>query len=186
MARIAYVDKDKASPEVREALEALPPLNIFRTLAHADSAFIPYLELAGVLLARLELEPQLRELVILLVAARTGAEYEWIQHVGISRALGIEEEAITAVQHGELDAACFEPRAQALLRFTAQVVDTPRADDETFDALRSHFPSRQIVEVLLVIGSYHMLARIMTTLDIDLDEAIGRTVIEESHRHLNR
>ena len=35
MARLPYVDPATAPPEVREALEAIPPLNIFRTLAHA-------------------------------------------------------------------------------------------------------------------------------------------------------
>ena len=98
MARLPYVDPAAASPPVREALDALPPLNIFRMLAHADSAFVPYLGLGGVLLAQLELDPRLRELAILLVAAHTGAEYEWIQHVGISRALGIRDEQISAVQ----------------------------------------------------------------------------------------
>ena len=44
---------------MREALDALPPLNIFRMLAHADSAFIPYLGLGGVLLTQLELDPKL-------------------------------------------------------------------------------------------------------------------------------
>jgi hypothetical protein len=74
MARLPYRDPRAASPEVREALDALPPLNIFRMLAHADSAFIPYLGFAGALLAQLELDSKLRELAILLVATRTGAE----------------------------------------------------------------------------------------------------------------
>jgi 4-carboxymuconolactone decarboxylase len=184
MARLPYVDPQAASLGVREALEALPPLNIFRMLAHADSAFVPYLGLGGVLLAQLELDPRLRELAILLVAARTSAEYEWIQHVGISKALGIDDQQITAVQRGELQAACLDPDAQVLLRFTSEVLERPRADDETFTALSDRFPPRQIVELLLVIGSYHMLARIMTTLDIDLDPAAGSAVIDEAHRRL--
>jgi 4-carboxymuconolactone decarboxylase len=184
MARLPYVDPQGTSPGVREALDALPPLNIFRMLAHADSAFIPYLGLAGALLAQLELDPKRRELAILLVAARTGAQYEWVQHVGISRALGIDDEQISAVERDELEAACFDPDARVLLRFTAQVLERPRADEETFAALKSRFPPRQIIELLLVIGSYHMLARLMTTLDIDIDPAIGSTVIDEAHRRL--
>ncbi len=42
------------------------------------------------------------------------------------------------------------------------------------------------VERLLVIGNYHMLARLMTTLDIDLDPASGSSVIDQAHhRHNN-
>lgn len=185
MARIPYIDPNEASSSVRDALDALPALNIFPMLAHAESAFVPYLGLGGVLLARLELNPKLRELAILLVATRTGAEYEWVQHVGISRALGIAEEQISAVQRGDLQAACLDADAQVALRFTEQVLDRPRADDETFTALTDRFPPRQIVELLLVIGSYHMLARVMTTLDIDLDPAVGSAVIDEAQRRLN-
>ncbi len=184
MARLPYVNREVASPDVCEALDALPALNIFRMLAHADSAFVPYLGLGGVLLAQLELDPKLRELAILLVAARTGAEYEWIQHVGIAKAIGIDDEQIAAVECGDLQAACLDPDARILLRFTNEVLQRPRADDDTFAALRERFPPRQIVELLLVIGSYHMLARVMTTLDIDLDPASGSAVIDEAHRRL--
>jgi len=184
MARLPYVDPGAASPPVREALDALPPLNIFRMLAHADSAFVPYLGLGGVLLAQLELDPKLRELAILLVAAHTGAEYEWIQHVGISKALGIDDEQITAVQRRDLRSACLDHDAQVLLRFTSEVLERPRADDATFAALNARFSPRQIVELLLVIGTYNMLARVMTTLDIDLDPAAGSAVIDEANQRL--
>ena len=41
MARLPYVDPADAPERVREALEAVPPLNIFRTMAHAETAFRP-------------------------------------------------------------------------------------------------------------------------------------------------
>jgi len=185
MARIPYTDPQHASPEVREALDALPQLNIFKMLAHADTAFIPYLRLGGALLAQLELDPKLRELTILHVAKHTGAEYEWIQHAGIARALGIPDEQITAIQNDELQAACLDPDAQTLLRFTHDVLQQPHADDDTFTAVQQLLPPRQIVELLLVIGTYQMLAHIMTTLDIDLDQAAGSTVVDEAQRLLN-
>jgi alkylhydroperoxidase family enzyme len=184
VARIHYVDPQVASPRVREALDAIPPLNIFRMLAHADSAFVPYLGFAGALLAQLELDPKLRELAILLVAARTGAEYEWVQHVGIAKTLGIDDEQISAVECGELQAVCLDPDAQVLLRFASEVLELPRVDDGTFAALSDRFPARQIVELLLVIGSYQMLARLMTTLDIDIDRAVGGAILDEAKRRL--
>jgi 4-carboxymuconolactone decarboxylase len=184
MARLPYTDPQTASPDVREALDVLPALNIFAMLAHADTAFVPYLTLGGVLLTQLELDPKLRELAILLVAAHTGAEYEWIQHVGISRTIGIDDEQIAAVQRGDLQATCLHPDARVLLRFTHGVLQQPRADEDTFTAMRERFPPRQIVELLLVIGNYHMLARIMTTLDIDLDPAVASAVNDEANRHL--
>ncbi|MGA9875982.1 MAG: carboxymuconolactone decarboxylase family protein [Solirubrobacteraceae bacterium] len=185
MARLPYIDASTASPILHEGLQALPPLNVFAMLAHAESAVVPYLSFAGVLLTQLKLDPKLRELTILLVAARTGAEYEWIQHVGISRALGIDEAQITAIQQDDLTATCLTLDAQILLRFASQVLEQPRADDDAFTALSDRFSPREIVEILLVIGNYHTLARIMTNLEIDLDAAIGATVIDEAQRRLN-
>jgi alkylhydroperoxidase family enzyme len=184
MARLPYADPHAASPIVREALDALPPLNIFAMLAQADSAFIPYLGFAGALLAQLELDPKLRELAILLVAARTGAEYEWVQHVGISKSLGIVDEQISAVAQGELQAGCLDLDAQLVLRFAGEVLESPRVSDATFAAINDRLPPRQIVELLLVIGSYQMLARVMTTLDIDIDLAVGSAVLDEAKRRL--
>jgi 4-carboxymuconolactone decarboxylase len=184
MARIPYTDPQAASPEVREALEALPQLNVFKMLAHADTAFIPYLRLGGALLAELELDPKLRELAILLVAKHTTAEYGWIQHVGIAKALDIADEQITAIQHGEIQALCLDLRAQTVLHFTHEVLGQPRPDDDAFTALKQLLPPRQIVELLLVIGTYQMLAHVMTTLDIDIDQAVGSTVIDEAQRLL--
>ncbi len=169
---------------MQEALDALPSLNIFRMLAHADSAFVPYLGFAGVLLAQLELDPKLRELAILLVATRTDAEYEWVQHVGISRALGIHDEQISAVERGDLQAACLDSDARVVLCFASEVLALPRVSDVTFVALSDRFPPRQIVELLLIIGSYHMLARLMTTLDINIDPAVGSSVVDEAKRRL--
>jgi 4-carboxymuconolactone decarboxylase len=178
VARIPYVDPEAASPRVRDALQALPPLNIFALLAQADSAFVPYLRFGQALLTQLELDPQLRELAILLVAARTGAEYEWVQHAGIAKAVGVGDEQISAVKSGDLEAACLGHDARVLLRFSSEVLERPRAGEETFAALSERFPPRQIVELLLVIGSYQMLARAMTTLDIDLDPPVGGSLLE--------
>ncbi len=171
---------------MRAALDALPQLNIFRMLAQADSAFAPYLGFAGVLLAQLELDPKLRELAILLVATRTGAEYEWVQHVGISKTLGIHDEQISAVERGDLQAACLDADARVILCFASEALELSRVSDATFAAISDRFPPRQIVELLLVIGSYHMLARLMTTLDIDIDPAVGSAVLDEAKRRLTR
>ena len=185
MARIPYVDPDAASPEVREALEAMPPLNVFRMLANADSAYMPLVRYMGTLLTALELNEQLRELAILLTAVRTDAEYEWVQHESISRAIGIPEEQIDAIRNGHLDDESLgSADAGALLRFVSEILDGPRASDETFAALTARFPHRQVVEVLLVVGAYHALARLMTTLDLDLDGPVGSEVLDEARERL--
>lgn len=185
MARIPYADPESASPETRQALENLPPLNIFRMLAQADSAFVPFLKFGGAVLSSLELDPKLRELVILLVAKEMNAEYEWVQHVGIARELGVEPAQIEAIERMELDAAALAPDARALLVFADQVIDATRANDQVFATLQEYFPPRQIVETLLVIGEYQMLAQVMTNLDLETDDAVGADTLRATREQLD-
>ncbi len=178
MARIPYVDPASAPDKVREALAAVPPLNIFKMLANAETAFRPFLRFGGAILGALELDPGLRELAILQVAHQTEAEYEWIQHAEIGRRCGLSDEAIAAIKNGsesDLDHA-----QRAVVKFTAAVVRSPRVSSEDFEALAELLSPREVVELLLTIGDYWMLARVMTVLELELDEAMGAQVMDSS------
>src|SRR4051794_21547769 len=174
MARIEPIDPAATSDKVREALDALPPLNIFRTLAHAETAFRPFLRFGGAVLGQMTLDPILRELAILTVAKEAEAEYEWIQHVAIAKHLGATDAQISALERGATDA--FD-EAQAAAAFAAAVVHGPHVSDELFERVRARFSEREVVELLLAIGDYLMLARVMTVLQIDLDDAVGDAVL---------
>jgi alkylhydroperoxidase family enzyme len=174
MARIPYVDPESASPEIREAFDRIGvELNIFKLVAHADTAFVPFLRFAGTLLTRLRLDPVLRELAILEVARVSGAEYEWIQHAAIATAVGTSDEQVAAVQSGDLDADCLSDAQRAVLRFTRETLEQVGVSEETFERVSAHLSAQEIVELLLVVGAYRMLAGVMEACEIDLDPAIG-------------
>src|SRR5438270_12589295 len=117
MARIQPIDPQQAPDDVRTALENLPPLNIFRTLAHAETAFRPFLRFGGAVLGQMTLDPIVRELAILTVAKEAEAEYEWIQHVAIAKHLGATDAQIAALEAGETDA--FDEAQATAIRFAA-------------------------------------------------------------------
>jgi alkylhydroperoxidase family enzyme len=168
-ARIRCVDPETAAEPVREALAAVPPLNIFKTLAHAETALRPFLRFGGAVLTQLELDPVQRELAILQVARQAEARYEWVQHVAIGRAVGVRDDQIAALEDGALESPAFSDAERAVLAFTAAVVSGPRVSDEIFGALRRHLGEREVVELLITIGDYWMLARVMTVLEVELD-----------------
>jgi alkylhydroperoxidase family enzyme len=174
LARIPYPDPSQAPDAVTETLAAVPPLNIFRMLAHAETALRPFLRFAGTILQDLQLDPKLRELAILQVAARAEAEYEWVQHVAIGLAIGLADDQVAAVERGAIDGdPSLNDAERAVLQFTVEVMDSPRVSDETFAAVRAHLSPREIVELMLTVGNYLMLARVMTTLELEIDEAVG-------------
>ena len=173
MARIPYIDPEQAPEPIREVFEVAPPLNIFKTLAHAETAFRPFMRFGGAILTRLELDPVLRELAILQVARQCEAEYEWVQHVAIGQSVGITDEQIAALEGGDVEADVFDGAQRALLIFTRAVVAGPRVTDQTFASLKQHLSDREVVELLMTIGEYWMLARVMTVLGVDVEPPAG-------------
>jgi 4-carboxymuconolactone decarboxylase len=174
VARLPYVDLDEAPAPVRDVFERVPPLNIFRLMANAETAFRPWMRWGAVLLRDLALDPLLRELAILRVARLTPhSEYEWVQHVAIASAVGASDEQVAALEAGEPEAGCFTPEQQLVLRFTTEVVRDARASDATLDGLKQTLAAREIVELLMVIGQYMMVARVMATTRMEIDEPAG-------------
>lgn len=156
MARLPYADIS----------QRLPQLNIFRLIANAETAFRPFMTYGAALLRELEIDAVVREQAILRVAALTpGAEYEWVQHEAIGRAVGMTDEQVEACRSGD--------PGDLVLRFTEELVRDATPSDATFAAMAERFSPREIVELVLVIGQYMMLGRLMATAQIDLDEPIG-------------
>ncbi|HKO27478.1 MAG TPA: carboxymuconolactone decarboxylase family protein [Solirubrobacteraceae bacterium] len=185
MARLPYLDPDEAEPRVAELLGKAPDLGIFRMVANAQGAFPGWLRFGGAMLDPDEFDPVLREFAITRVAAMTpGADYEWVQHAQITLDVGGTQEQLDAIKRGEDDAAVLGSDGQLVVRFTSQVVREASPDDETFAAMSARFTPREIIHLLLVIGQYMMLGRIMATTRIDLDPAIGAPALQRSDQAL--
>lgn len=169
MARIPYPDPTAASEETRTLIAALPPLNIFRMLTHAETLMRGFGQLGTAILGRAALDARLRELVILRVGARSPAAYEWQQHVPIARGTGASDDEITAMTHDRPDAPSFGERERAILRLTDELLVAPRASDATLAAMRAQFSDRELCEAVLTIGFYMMVARFLETTGVDLE-----------------
>jgi 4-carboxymuconolactone decarboxylase len=174
MARLPYLEPDQAEPRVADVLAKAPDLGVFRMVANAQRAFPAWMRFGGALLDPDEFDPLLREFAITRVAAMTpGADYEWVQHAQITLDVGGTQAQLDAIQSGELDAAVLGEDGRLVVHFTSQVVRDVTPDEETFGAMAARFTPRQIIHLLLVIGQYMMLGRIMATAQIDLDPPIG-------------
>ena len=181
MARLPYLDPEQADPRVAEVLERAPDLGIFRMVANAQRAFPAWMRFGGTLFDGDELDPLLRELAITRVAAMTpGADYEWIQHAAITLAVGGTQEQLDAVAHGEIDADVLGDDGRLVVRFTTQVVSDASPDEGTFAAMTARFTPREIMHLLLVIGQYMMIGRIMATTEIDLEPALADDLLRST------
>lgn len=179
MARIPYLEAEAASAPVREVFDALPvSLNIFKLVAHAETCFRPFVRFGGAILGRQKLSARLRELAILRVARLSHAEYEWVQHVPIARSVGASAAQIEALERDDAKAPCFDPLEQQVLRFTDEVVRDVGASEEAVRELGASLSPQELVELVLAIGFYMTVARVMETFAIDLDPPAGTRVVD--------
>src|SRR4051794_11348119 len=141
MARIEPIDPATARDDVREALDNLPPLNIFRTLAHAETTFRPFLRFGGAVLGRMSLDPVVRELAILTVAKEAEAEYEWIQHVAIGKTAGVTDAQIEALAAAD---SCAPEGADQRIKRAAEAAPSDAASASAASGAGGHpFDARQ-------------------------------------------
>ncbi len=183
MARIPYVEIETAAPAVREVLERLPVrLNIFKMMAHAETSLRPLLRLGQSILTEQQLSAKLRELAILRVARLSKAEYEWVQHVPIAKMTGASDEQVAALARDDAGAACFDGVERLVLRATDEIVRDGGPADATFAELAGRFSNREIVELVLAVGFYMVMARLMISTRIDVDQPAGDRVVASMRR----
>ena len=179
MARIPYVEIETAPPAAKDVLEKLPiKLNIFKMMAHAETNFRPLILLGTSILSQQKLSPKLRELAILRVAALSPARYEWVQHVPIAQATGATAAQIAALERGEITADTFDATERAVLRFATEVLCDVRASEAAFTEVARHLSAQEIVELVVTVGYYMLIARILETTAVDLDPPSGTTVVD--------
>lgn len=157
-------------------LSVLPPLQLFRAIAHAPTVLDPWLGLGGALLTSLDLDPVLRELAIIEVAATTGCDYERQQHELIGRGIGVAEEQIDALGRRDLDDAALKPHG-TVLGIVRQVVTEHGCSDASMASLRTVLSDREVVELLLVVGYYLGLAVFINALDLETERPDGLAVL---------
>src|SRR5262249_33086320 len=146
MARIPYPDLTKLPPEVNELLQQAH-LKIFSMWAHSVSTVGLTMNLGAAQFAKLELPRAIFEMVTLLGASTNLTEYEWVQHVALSKDAGVSDEQRAALRRGDVDAPCFSPSEQAALRLAAAVLAGPEVADPIFDTARKYLSDTQLGEL---------------------------------------
>jgi alkylhydroperoxidase family enzyme len=141
-------------------------LNLFRMLAHSPPTLAGFGKLGGALLQDLTLDARLRETAIVRVGLLAGADYEVEKHTAIARAVGLGDAEIAALQIGA-DQAALGDTARAVVALADELFHGIRASDATFAAARRHLDDRQLVELVVTIGFYGLVCRVLETLDVD-------------------
>jgi 4-carboxymuconolactone decarboxylase len=173
--RVPPLGNGEASEVQRELLQmASAPgsqaSNIFTTLARAPGLFRRWLPFGGKLLAG-KLPARDRELAILRVGWRCDAVYEWGQHVAIGRSVGLTSEDLRRVQAGP-DAAGWTPIEAAILSAADECHDDACVTDVTWATLADHYDEPQLIELVMLIGHYHLVSFTLNSLGVQREPGV--------------
>ena len=119
-------------------------------------------------LRRSTLPDRARELATMRTAWLRRGEYEWAQHVRMSREAGLTDEEIAAIPAGP-DAASWEPPDAALLRAVDEMIGDRYVSDATWAELGTVFSRRQLMDLVFTVGAYDMHCMAFNTFGLELE-----------------
>ncbi len=163
-------------PEVARSLErmmggsGLEPLLLFRVVAHNPHILDKFRSSGSYLLNFGTIDPIEREIVIDRTCARCGAEYEWGVHVVVyGRRVGLSEEQIRATVLGTADSPEWTERQGILIKLVDELHDTAAVSDALWAELQAGWTAAQLVELLAIVGQYHMVSYFTNALRLPLE-----------------
>jgi 4-carboxymuconolactone decarboxylase len=164
--RFRKLESGQLSPEQRAVFDAIAaprggvvptPFHILlespelASLTQALGAFCRY---------RTQLGPRLSELLVLIIAAHWGAEYEFSVHAPEARKAGVPDVVIAAVRGGETP-RFDDVESQLLYEFATSFFKTRDVPDALFETALTQFGRRRVVELTGVLGYYSGLAMLL-------------------------
>ena len=115
-----------------------------------------------------QLDPQLRELVILRTAIVGDSKFEYSQHCKVARAVELPEEKIAAIK-AWTTSNCFSQTERVAMAATDQILTLNRVEDETFGLLKECLTDGAILELFVVAGLWRMHGFISRALHLEYD-----------------
>jgi len=158
----------------RPRIEPLPPhpsdpgqLNIFRTMVRNKPLFTGFQTLGSYLLTGDALPAREREIVILRVGYRAGAEYEFGQHTRIGLQAGLTEDEIARIATSSVSE--WEPADEALIHMADELCADDVVSEATWAALRTTWSEEQMLDLLVLAGFYRLVSGMLNSVGVALE-----------------
>lgn len=165
--RIPLPTDDELTPEHREILEKVPPLNVFRMVAGTRRGLRPFLQLGGAVLSS-SLDARRREIAVLRVAHATNAGYERAQHERLARNAGVTWREIEVIASEE-PVSSLDDESNLICRVADEVSRNVRLSDDALGQIIDRYGSREAAELILLVSYYNMVSRFLESTRVQLE-----------------
>ena len=176
MARVPLLDEN-AGADVAAAVAKIRGgrggrlLNLYRALLNSPGLASAWFDFNNAVRFQAAVSDRLRELVILRVAGLNRAEYVFrIHQARYAEPAGVTPAEVEALRDWR-KSGLFSPQDAALLAYVDATTRDVEVPDAVFEALRTHFSERAVVELTVLAAAYNMHTRVLKALDIEPENA---------------
>ncbi|MFI6923178.1 carboxymuconolactone decarboxylase family protein [Nonomuraea spiralis] len=153
-------------PEERDDFQRANPQNVFTTLARHPAVYQGWLRFGGALLDGV-LPARDRELAILRTAFHNGSAYEWVHHTRIAREVGLTDVEIDSIRRID---ALWPVEDRLVLQVSDDLYYAGDLTDATWAALCDRYDEASRMELVVLVAHYTMLALVLRTFRVQLEE----------------
>ena len=162
-----YPDASKFTQEQKEQLDRVP-INLTRMLLYCPVTMVQSFLDFALSFRTGNLEPKLRELVILRMATLRGSSYELLHHLPAAKLAGLSEEEISAITSAQPSG--LDQNLSVMIQLVEDCSHQGKVSDSTFQKAFKIFSMPEIAEATLLAGLYEMLACFLKSMGVDLDQ----------------
>lgn len=168
------VDEAKAAADQAGIPDYMAELSIFQALLNYPQLAGPFNDLLATMLWHGTLDRRLRELVIMRIGWLTECSYEWTQHWRVASRLGVSSDDLAGVRDWQ-GYKGFGPTERAVLAATDDVVRDGAVSAARWADCERELgrDTKVLVELVTVIGAWRMVASILQSLEVPLEEGVA-------------
>jgi hypothetical protein len=167
MHQVEYADPSTFTSEQKAELDRTP-INLTRMLLHCPAPIVKsFYDFAWTFRSG-NLEPRIREAVILRMATLRCSPYELEHHVPAAKLAGLSDQEIASITSAEPSG--LDEKLTLISRLAGEISEQGKISDTTFQSLGTLFSTSEIAEATLLAGFYEMTACFLETMGVGLDQ----------------
>lgn len=168
------VGEAKAAADQAGVPDYMAELSIFQVLLNHPTLARALNDLLATMLWHGALDSRLRELVIMRIGWLTACDYEWTQHWRVACGLGVHAGDLLGVRDWSAHDGFGAPE-RAVLAATDDVVRDGAVSAQTWAACERELgaDSAVLIELVTAIGAWRMIASILHSLEVPLEDGIA-------------
>lgn len=165
--RIPAISPENFTVEQKDLVGDWSALNFSRVIVNHPDLYRVFIPFIAKLIGGSELPPRDREILCLRALALCKDIYETHHHVLISQKAGLSDAEIEAVKTGGAGLGAFD---KVLIKAADELVRNHFIGDETWADLADHYTTKQLMEVVALVGCYTLMGMATRSFGIEIEQ----------------